>query len=284
MGNVVRPGGGSYYSGGNYTRGPSLFTAQQMVKALRSLAYLGFIGFSLFVAVGAFGVMLQSVPVLIAAFAGTAPPEAVVNITLSAISGLAAGLFIGVLRRCGRKPGHKAKSLVSAVFRAELAAPQWGSEFWFGVILDGIVGVVVGTVTGASGAISIPQLFTDLPHTFLTQTSVIAGGSGGAGGPPGLFLILLTMFVIFMCAIIVGIIAGSIVHLLVLGIAGMAKDTAQDWIQRAMEPAVYERDPKHPWIAAAMRHGFAVGATVGMLEAVCTAVGITQLVVGNTGS
>ena len=142
------------------------------------------------------------------------------------------------------------------------------------------MGVVVGTVTGASGAVSIPQLFTDLPHSFLTQTSVIGGGSGGAGGPPGLFFILLMMFVILMCAVIIGIVAGSIVHLLVLGIAGMAKDTAQDWIQRVMEPAVYERDPKHRWIAAAMRHGFAVGATVGMLEAVCTAVGITQLVVG----
>jgi hypothetical protein len=200
------------------------------------------------------------------------------------VAGVFAGIATVIVRAWGRKPGHLESSFLSALFAKGLETPPYDKVFCGRVLVGGIVGMVVGLVAGASGALSFPQLLSGASHEILTNTAYpiyqtvvgITGGAGAGGEFDWFGLIVIAIALIFM-GLLLGVASGFAVHIIMSGIAGLMKGIAKEFIIEVLEEKDKDirRNEPHPQIAGILR-GLLTGLVAGILMAVSTIWGIIR--------
>lgn len=249
-------------------------------------AIVGFIGLAatgvtVWALVCAARITMVAVSLLFQVFSSTPPDGFVVNVFLSALGGIFAGITTAVVRAWPRKPGQVEKSFISALFSKNLAAPKLDGTFFGRVLISGAIGLLVGAITGASGMISFPQFFSDSTAQVFHDTAYplmafAAGGFGGPGGD-GVLSIIFMILVIVILSICAGCIIGFVLQLVIAALFGGIKGTTKSAVTKMLE----EKDPQgsstesHPIRAGAIK-GALTGLLAGVVQASFTAWGIVH--------
>lgn len=222
---------------------------------------------------------MAAVSLFVQAFSSASPDGFIVNVVLSALAGVFAGVTIAVVRAWPRKPGDIEKSFISALFSKSLAAPQLDGIFFGRVLISGTIGCLVGAILGASGTISFPQLFSDSTATIFQNTAypIMAFAGGGFGGPggDGFLSVIFLILVIVVLAICAGCIIGLLLQLAMAVFFGGIKGATKSAVTAILE----EKDAKeptaqsHPIRAGAIK-GALTGLLAGIVQAAFTAWGL----------
>lgn len=245
---------------------------------------LGVMAVSIWAVVCAARITLTAAGLLFDVVLGSAASDMVQNVVLSAIAGAFAGVAVGVMRSFRRKSAQLSQSLISALVSKGLAAPTLDSIFWGRVVLSGLVGFLVGSLNGATGIISFPQVIGGSAQQVVTSTmfplaQFLGGGFGGPGGD-GFWAIVFLIFVILIAALFAGIVAGFLTHVLFAAVGGMTKGAARAYVSRILQEPhgdqSGEKEERHNPIVAGMIRGLIVGSCTGILEIVFTAMGVVR--------
>jgi hypothetical protein len=239
---------------------------------------LGVAAFSIWGLVCAARITLGAVSVLVDVFLGAAPSSLLGSVTLSAFAGAFAGIALALLRSLRRKPDAASKSFLSALFSKGLTR-SINSGFWGRALISGTVGLLVGAITGASGAISFPQFFNGSASSILSAGSLplmvfVGGGFGGPGGT-GFWSMLFLILVLILMGLIIGILSGLIVHLVVAAAAGATKGATKEAVLRILEEP--DEKPQPHRIRNGVVRGALTGVVVTILESIFTVWGILSL-------
>jgi hypothetical protein len=256
------------------TRGPMSSTGGNPIAGLLGL---GVFGVAIWGVVCAAQIILSAVSGILDVIATGWIGEIANNIILSAIGGALAGLVIVAMRSWPQKPSHTTESFISALFHKGLAAPQIGEAFWAKALLGGVIGAIVGAISGGAGIVNFPQFFSGSTESVIQNHALAIMGfaGGGFGGPEGggVFSLICLIIVVIIVAVIVALIAGFLLHLLLYGVAGATKGATKASVVRMLIDKKKEID--RPILDGLVR-GFIVGVTVGLLQAGFTAAGILR--------
>jgi hypothetical protein len=214
-----------------------------------------------------------------------APSYVLQNIVSSALEGIFAGITIATVRSWGRKPGNIEKSFLSALFTKGLELPPYNKVFWGRVFVGGVLGMVTGSVAGATGALSFPQLLSGTAHEVLMGTgylvseyvSGLTGGAGAGGGFDYWFSLAILAIALILMGLFLGVISGFAVHIIMSSIAGLVKGASKEFIIAVLEEKNKDssNNNSHPLIAGMVR-GLLTGFMAGVLMSVSTIWGIVR--------
>jgi hypothetical protein len=259
-------------------RSSSNTTSRTSQNPIAGLLGLGVVSVSIWGLVCAARVILGAVSVIVDVLFGTAPSTLIGSVILSAFAGAFAGIALALLRSLRRKPDAVSKSFLSALFNKGLAG-SFDAGFWGRALISGTVGLLIGAITGASGAISFPQFFNGSASSILSAGSLplmafVGGGFGGPGGT-GFWSMLFLILVLILMGLIVGILSGLIVHLVVAAAAGATKGATKEAVLRALEES--DEEPQPHRIRNGVVRGALTGIVVAILESIFTVWGILAL-------
>jgi hypothetical protein len=268
---------------GSVSRGPSSSSSSSSSSSnpIAGIASLAAAVISVWAVVCAARIVLSGVVLLFDALTGPAASASLAeNLVMSGIAGVFSGVAIAMVRAWPKKAGHTSETFVSALFSKGLAAPTLDGVFWERFFIGGIIGLAVGILTGACGAISFLQpeggAASILQDATYPIVAFLGGGFGGPGGT-GFWAILFLILVIILTAVLVGFFAGVIVHLSVFALAGMVKGTTKAMTLQGLEEKSGEPNKKPHPIQAGMIRGMLTGLLNGVVEAIFTAWGVLNL-------
>lgn len=220
-------------------------------------------------------IVLGTVFTLLHAVIGQPVGGLAANMLLSGIGGAFAGIALAIVRSLPRKPGHLAKSFISALFTGGLQTAPLGSEYLEKVLLGAAVGFLVGSISGAAGILGPPQLLLNT-HLGIIRNPVYpvialwGGGVGGSGGDSTSLFFLILVIIIF--SVIVGVSIGSMIG---WALAGATKGGVKAYVLRLLGGSSSEANPEisHPVSTGALQ-GALVGLVVGLLHGPVSAIAL----------
>jgi hypothetical protein len=262
-------------------------------RASADTGFLGLVGGTISIGVAVVSVWglvcaaritLSGLSLLIDTLTNGGPADIVRALVLNGIGGVLGGVAVVVLRSWARKSGHLSQSFVSALFNKGLAAPRLDGIFLGRVLIGGIVGFLVGLANGAAGFISFPQFLSESGGTEVFHNTVypivtfLGGGFGGPGGTD-FWALLFLLVVIVAAALLIGVLAGFLLHLVLAGVGGTIKGGTKAYVTKILtERTKGEKiEESHP-IRAGMTRGLFIGLIVGILESIFTILGVVRFV------
>src|SRR6266404_1368628 len=229
-------------------------------------------------------ITLSGLSLLIDTLTNGAPADVMKTLVLNGMGGVLGGVAIVVLRSWARKSGHLSQSFVSALFNKGLAAPALDGIFLGRVLIGGIVGFLVGMANGAAGFINFPQFLSESGGTEVFHNTVypiVAFLGGGFGGPGGtdFWALLFLIVVIIAAALLMGFLAGFLLHVVLAGVGGTIKGGTKAYVTKILtERTVGEKmEESHP-IRAGVTRGLLIGLIVGTLESIFTVLGVVRFI------
>lgn len=190
-------------------------------------------------------------------------------------TGMLTGAFAGIAtvayRAYRKNPSGAEKSFLSALFNGEIG---FDAAFWGRVAVGGTVGLLVGLVASASGAVNpLDWLTGQPPHLVGTALGqVVLGGAGGGWGDFfGNLLFYGTGLIVL--GLLLGVAFGFGIQLLLFAAAGAAKGAAKEYILLILEEAGTREEIQIPKpVASGAVRGAIVGIVVGVLFTLSTAI------------
>jgi hypothetical protein len=251
------------------------------------LIAVGFIvlGVSILVTITTAAIMMGTFSLLIKLIIHGATANVLQNLLLSVVAGVFAGIATVIIRFWGRKPSHLEKSFLSALFTKGLEAPTYDKVFWGRVFVGGVVGTIVGLITGTSGALSFPQLISGTAHEVLTNTVYpisefvvnLTGGAGAGGGFDYWFYLIVLAIALMLIGLLIGVVSGFIVYIIMSGITGLVKGGSKEFIIAILEERHETlRNKEFAPLFSGVFNGLLTGLAAGVLMAVSTIWGIVR--------
>lgn len=193
------------------------------------------------------------------------------HLLMGALTGAFAGIATVAYRAWRKNPSGAEKSFLSALFNGQI---EFDAVFWGRVAVGGTVGLLVGLVASATGAVSPLDWLTGQPF-HLTSTvlgQVVLGGAGGGWGDFFGNLIFYGAGLIVL-GLLLGVTFGFGIQLLLFAAAGAAKGAAKEYIQMILEEAGIREEIQAPKpVASGAVRGAIVGIVVGVLFTLFTAI------------
>lgn len=227
------------------------------------------------------GLVLAAMPVLsglgtlLSALSGDLPHKAVSVIVLSGFAGVFAGFAGAVIKNLRYKVDPLAKSFLSAYFNRSLVDIRFDSAFWGRIIIGGLVGWMVGAWLTAAGFTSVPELFQGV-FTLDNVVPRASGGFGGAPPPTDFFGVLFLLLFVLLAGPLAGFISGSVVSIALSILAGVSKGIVKAYIEELLENPGGRRTR----FKDATMTGLFSGLMVGIIQAICTGIGIIRFTGG----
>lgn len=193
-----------------------------------------------------------------------------------ALTGAFAGGATAAYRAYRKNLSGAEKAFLSALFTKEgLKNFELDSVLLGRVAIGGIVGLLVGLVASASGAVSVLDLAGQSSNFAGTALGGVIGAGAGGGGGWGDFFGNLFLYGagLIVLGLLIGVSLGFGIHLLLFAAAGAAKGAAKEYVGSILQETGAQdeiHDPKSV-VSGAVR-GAIVGVVVGALFALPTAV------------
>lgn len=227
------------------------------------------------------GLILAAIPVLsglgtlMSALFGDLSHNAVSMIVLSGFAGVFAGVAGAVIKNVRFEVDPLAKSFLSAYFNRSLVDIRIDAAFWGRIVIGGLVGWMVGAWLTAAGFTSVPELFQGI-FTLDNLTPRAGGGFGGAPPPADFFGIVFLLLLVLLAGPLAGFISGSVVSIALSMLAGVTKGIVKAYIEELLE------NPRRPAarFKDATMTGLFSGLMVGIIQAICTGIGIIRFAGG----
>ncbi len=192
------------------------------------------------------------------------------NLLLASISGLMAGLCIGLIRRWFKVKNRISESFMSSVINHKLFSID--KMFIPSVMISMTVGLIIGSIAGAGSSIELAQATLDGYTAAISVVGLV--GVGGSGGFPILSygLILLILLIILLQTIILGAILGSLAYVIIGMIMGAAKGSTKGLFKTSIEMRTKNDSDEKPLVIMfknayrGLFEGGIAGSVVGLIH------------------
>ncbi len=232
------------------------------------------------IAVSTFSALFSlTLPSLVRAFTVFSSELSMVNCLKLALEGLIAGFFIGCIKRVFVYKSTIVDKVLSKLFSLQVleVKPSYSSS----IILSLLVGVVVGWITAAGGAVGVTTLVSadihnvasNILHSTLPIVAFLKGGAGGFFSSFSFLWIVLIILIFVINGILIGAASGVTFG----AVAGAINGAVRGGVLKSMVSLVSAGDSSDPkaeimWKSAQRGtiEGAMVGGIVGFIQGVTT--------------
>jgi hypothetical protein len=233
-------------------------------------------GLGIWATLYAAGLALDSIATMLTLLGDGGFLEQAGHAVIGGISGIFAGVAIAIWTALRRKDNRFEETFISALFRGRVESLPWSAEYFGRVAIDAAAGLIVGSISGAAGALTVPDvllvdsdMYGRVAHNAAYPVAhYVISTLGGSGGPgPGDDVIMAVVLLIMI--ILLGLLTGFVIGLIVQAVTGAAGGAGEAFALRVLRGAEGE-------VGRPIRNGAIMGAKVGLvtglMHSVCTAI------------
>jgi len=139
------------------------------------------------------------------------------NCFIVSISGAAAGIIVGLLRNFKIFKNNHSETIINSLFSHDLVFKL--PNFWGLILLNALIGLIIGFICGASGAVSLVHVILNVISEIILNSNyplykiMVVGGFGGIGLGDDFLALFFIFLIIIVSSIIIGILSGLIISI-----------------------------------------------------------------------